>query len=366
MRYCAIFWKLLALAALYSYFPLAAQSDENKEGKATRGTRGARYISGDMKVIEDLQQIHLNQSSIMFWRPQKVGSSTVLSLLTSYGYRFNAPPRRKTPLINSMCIKMAQCALSEMEYADNSLSVSSNSTELRTYLNRYIQYRSDPHRREPPPMRPGTTEAEALCERQSYKISSSHQICNLRSDVVKSSLQCTFSNSTGGYKQALNAYSGDFNQNHFDYSTAVKELFVVRNPLSRAISVYYFWGELFKMHRIIKRRVSLKGTDKRPRKDRLLLTDKYDEYSDQLSSLDEQQDQYMSLEDYANDENESRRLTTEQKEVLRLGSHGDGPVKGSLFTYHGNETSVPPFAIAMAFAQNLPYKAGMPGPSFTW
>ena len=32
---------------------------------------------------------------IMFWRPQKVGSSTILSILVSYGFRYNAIPRRK-------------------------------------------------------------------------------------------------------------------------------------------------------------------------------------------------------------------------------------------------------------------------------
>jgi hypothetical protein len=360
MRYCAIFCKLLAFAALYSYFP-KAQSNGDNEGKDSGGNRGARKMPRDFKIIEDLRQIHLNQSAIMFWRPQKVGSSTVLSLLTSYGYRYNALPRRKTPLINSLCIKMARCALIEIDSPENAQLLGSNAAELRTYLEAYIKYRTYPPRSAIPPLRAGTTTAESVCESQSYKISSSHQICNLRSDAIKSSLQCTFSNTTvGGVTEEIPDTKAP---NYFvDRSAAVKELFVVRNPLSRAISVYYFWGELFKMHRVIKRRINLRGADRRTRKDRSLLgdeSDQYNYYSNQLASLEE-------LEDELNDDNEARHLIAEQNEVIRLGMGGEGPVKGSLFTYHGNETSVPPFEIAMAFAQNLPYKAGMPGPSFTW
>lgn len=361
MRICVIFCKLLAFATLYCHFP-HAQSNGDKEGKDSGGNSRARHMPKDYKIIEDLRQIHLNQSAIMFWRPQKVGSSTVLSLLTSYGYRYNAPPRRKTPLINSLCIKMARCALSQIDSPENRKLLGSNAAELRTYLEGYIKYRSFPPPRSGiPTLRPGTALAESICESQSYKISSSHQICNLRSDAIRSSMQCTFSNATiGGVTEEItdtNAHS-----DVVDYTTTVKELFVVRNPLSRAISVYYFWGELFKMHRVIKRRTNLRGVDKRARKDRILISDEvdqYDYYSDQLASLEESQDE-------VNDDIEARRLTAEQNEVVRLGMAGDGLVKGSLFTYHGNETSVPPFEIAMAFAQNLPYKAGMPGPSFTW
>lgn len=360
MRYCAIFCKLLAFAALYSHFPHAKSNGDN-EGKDSGGSKGARQMPRDFRIIEDLRQIHLNQSAIMFWRPQKVGSSTVLSLLTSYGYRYNAPPRRKTPLINSLCIKMARCALIEMDSPENTKLLGNKAAELRNYLEGYIKFRSYPIRSAIPSLRPGTSQAESVCESQSYKISSSHQICNLRSDVVKSSMQCTFSNSSVG---GLTEDIADTKAPNYavDYTTAVKELFVVRNPLSRAISVYYFWGELFKMHRVIKRRINLRGGDKRARKERILLgdeSDQYDYYSNQLTSFDDSQDE-------DNDDNVARRLTDEQKEVVRLGMAGDGLVKGSLFTYHGNETSVPPFEIAMAFAQNLPYKAGMPGPSFTW
>ena len=60
-----------------------------------------RLLANDVEGIE-LEIHRLNSlkplkkaSNIMFWRPQKVGSSTLLSLLVSYGYRFNMIPRRK-------------------------------------------------------------------------------------------------------------------------------------------------------------------------------------------------------------------------------------------------------------------------------
>jgi hypothetical protein len=53
----------------------------------------------------------------------------------------------------------------------------------------------------------------------------------------------------------------------------------------------------------------------------------------------------------------------------KLGQGSDKNVTvihGPLFTYHGSELTVPPEEIAMAFATTLPYRAGMPGPSFSW
>lgn len=73
-------------------------------------------------------------------------------------------------------------------------------------------------------------------------------------------------------------------------------------PMSRAISVYYFWGELFKMVR------------------------------------------------------------SKSKSQLGSSEH-QGVVRGS-FLYHGNEYTPPPPSIALDYAVKLPYRSGMPGPSY--
>jgi hypothetical protein len=48
--------------------------------------------------------------------------------------------------------------------------------------------------------------------------------------------------------------------------------------------------------------------------------------------------------------------------LLNLGgkSKKQGVIKG-FFTYHGSEDTVPPFEIAMSYANSLPYRRGMPG-----
>lgn len=57
-----------------------------------------------------------------------------------------------------------------------------------------------------------------------------------------------------------------------------------------------------------------------------------------------------------------------RKKVKKLGQ--DPPsnqrIRGGLFSYHGNESSVPPVDIATDFANRFPLSRGMPGPSFTW
>lgn len=94
----------------------------------------------------------------------------------------------------------------------------------------------------------------------------------------------------------------------------LKEIFVVREPLSRIISVYYFWGELFKLVQISAKSNGAGGS----------------------------------------------------KMQLGGSKHTADLVTGPLFRYHGNESSIPPIEIAFEFAQRFPYTAGMPGPSYTW
>ena len=92
------------------------------------------------------------------------------------------------------------------------------------------------------------------------------------------------------------------------------------NPLSRSISVYYFWGELFKL-------AQQYGGERSARK------------------------------------NGKKRRRSHSQEIGKLQT---GLVKGRLFTYHGNETSIPPAEIAQNYAKSLPYRSGMPGPSLSW
>ena len=299
-------------------------------------------------------EILMNQSAVMFWRPQKVGSSTIMSLLISFGYRYNVLTRRRSPITNSVCIKMAACALHASNSSVGGFNSGQSVTELQTYLQEYLDRRSYAHPQNGK-MKPGSSKVDANCESESYRISTSHQLCNLRSEVVKSSLQCTFSQSSNGYKPNQR---DDFSNNRMEPVRSVKEIFVVRNPLSRAISIYYFWGELFKMHKSLKRRAASRQMDERVKAGRRLLRN-----DTETGAIIEKS---VSFFDNANRDYGNRRLSAEQQEIIRLGSSAAETVHGNLFTYHGDEKTVPPLGVAMAFAKVLRYTAGMPGPSFTW
>lgn len=87
--------------------------------------------------------------------------------------------------------------------------------------------------------------------------------------------------------------------------------------MKRAISVYYFWGELNKVRKVI----------------------------------------------YPKSANKKKRM----KQTAELGSVGNSSVlKSNLFWYHGDEITVPPLDIANRYANDLPFDVGMPGPSLTW
>lgn len=59
-------------------------------------------------------------------------------------------------------------------------------------------------------------------------ISIQHQICNMDGSVTQQALPCAF-------------------RSNNDLSSPIKQITMVREPVSRAISVYYFWGELYKL-----------------------------------------------------------------------------------------------------------------------
>ena len=321
---------------------------------------GWRDLDG---IFRDYRPFVPDPPLIMFWRPQKVGSSTVLSLLTSYAFRNNQLPRlRSSP--NYMCRKMAKCALEHLQAEHRNAS---NFMRYAQYLEEYtngLSQGSGTRRQGVPSLKKVGYDLEKISELIGpYTISSNHEVCNLDADLVQEQLRCAFSGIALTRDRPRNAMQNMNRLSVLETRTAmtrnsheawgreakfasalpavaadrpVHELFVVRNPLSRAISVYYFWGELFKLNHVMKHGASRKRQNK------------------QRQLKEEQQQQ------------QRRRLEIKFRlgqDLLETGSSG---IKGSLFTYHGNESTVPPPELALAFANRLPYIAGMPGPSLTW
>jgi len=187
----------------------------------------------------------------------------------------------------------------------------------------------------PAVLRPDSAINERLADSQPYLISTSHQMCNLHPRIVQWRLPTVFHNRTIAAAHANVTTTA---------RTTVHELFIVREPLARAVSVYYFWGELYKLHAAAGR------GRKAPGAARAAVVAAAS--SSSAASTDRR--------------NRRRRLR------LRLGkAGGDAPIaRGAVlqgnFAYHGNESTVPPLDIARAFAASVPYSAGMPAPSYTW
>ena len=66
----------------------------NTPSKVPRQKREEFDIFAESEVVR-LQGLRAlkDVENLMFWRPQKVGSSSLLSLLVSFGYRYNLLPR---------------------------------------------------------------------------------------------------------------------------------------------------------------------------------------------------------------------------------------------------------------------------------
>jgi hypothetical protein len=302
----------LLLGSMHSLWPVDAAN--SKESNRLQ----------DLQAVQHLHPL-LNGSSVFFWRPQKVGSSTMLSVLMSYGFRYNFLPKRKSSS-NAYCRLFAKCAIINSIYPLNIT---------QSYLENYITQRipGTPMRNQQ--LTQKDLDAERLSNTVRFKISLSHEVCNLNAQVIEKTMSCTFSKG----KKTNNS--------------TVRELFMLRDPLSRSISVYYFWGELYKMKHGMKRMQAVVSHGDPIGLDTAVDTDR------QSRKEKKKRKQRQEQEESAN------RALAE----LKLGqSDFSDPVivHGQRFQYHGKESTAPDVAIAMRYAKHDIYRPGMPGPSNTW
>jgi hypothetical protein len=277
----------LTLRKLFSLFP---QNSEEKNFPLPNYP--------DIAVLKAMNPLK-EHNYIMFWRPQKVGSSTLLSILISYGYRYNLLPKRKAAA-NSFCRHIAQCALSQNKTMD-----SSSNTYLKSYISKKIPGPASPQVK----ISAAVETNEAVSLTVPFHFVLSHELCGIENHFIEPNLLCAF---------RMGQTSPVANQ-----LKSVDQLFLVRNPLSRAISIYYFWGELSKMM-LEARTPKLKSPFGR------------------------------------------RKLQKKGKRPKLGMSTSNTSVERGIFRYHGVEATVPPLDYAVDFATKFPYRKGMPGPSFTW
>ena len=451
----------------------------------------------EYKMLMALQPLLDKPPNIQFWRPQKVGSSTILSLLISFSYRYNILPRRKSAQ-NLLCRKMAKCALEYLDI-DSTSSVIKTSTstdyatpagssteDFHTHLKDYVVYGKWPPLDEHGKPRRSIdgrvgNANQASIDRVSELIaptymSIGHELCYLDSQLVRDQIECAFSKlvsspgtETGqktesteplrsskplSEKEDMNirkamALFGPKNEpvlpvdiavtvaskhkhqsqarTSTDTSTSsedinpnsqggLKELFIVREPLSRAISIYYFWGELFMMRLRSKQKLGYqeqersgangggdanenggsgkkrKGYGNQGKKRLINLKPKALDIlaaGNQRAETESAGSAKMPVLPLTPDRIRTRRLAGEEPDtgggiiagIWKSVRSASGKLRNSLganlfgeenrqvtgfFTYHGNETTVPPMDIAMKYARELSYNAGAPGPTLTW
>lgn len=181
-----------------------------------------KYESDRLMNLAALKYIN---EYIMFWRPQKVGSSTLLSAILSFGYRYNIIPRSKG-IRNSLCYKISKCALFNQTHL--------NSNKNLYYTDEFRKSTSFNLKNE------GIFK---IIESVRFSLSSNHEICNFHHEITQFNLQCAFE-----YRNFSDNYQGIQTSDKL-----IREIFMVRDPLSRMISIYYFWGELSKLSYLRKK-----------------------------------------------------------------------------------------------------------------
>ena len=251
-----------------------------------------RKVYRDLANTTTLQPLN-EEPPIMFWRLQKVGSSSLVGLFVSYAFRYNLLLRHPS---GNLCTKLESC-----------LPMHHLHTMGRE---RYLHHVRSEFKRHFPSKR-GIKLFDAI-DAHPYHISASHQLCALSPRIIRNNLACTFFNS---FSNAL--------------YNSTKEIFLLRDPLSRAVSVYYFWGELYKMSNFSKQ------LDK-----------------EELMQMEEA----IEIQDLI----DAKLATKEKKNKLQIGTISNSTVQGR-FTYHGNEFTAPPLEIAQDYARHFPYHIGMPG-----
>lgn len=285
---------------------------------------GWRDVEFYKTYIGSQNRRNVDDSYLMFWKANKVGSTTLAQIILSHAYCNDILPKASSSA-NYLCRKMALCA-----WEDRAIHSSLNSSLVESLPNYVRSYHSSSkaiHASK-------TREMEVISELIApYKYSIVHEVCDLDHRIVESQLPCAF----GPISLPPTSTSDDSDSTILDpqrnmtmhsisewdvgrtsrqpplpSTTIMKEVFLVRDPLARAVSVYYFLGEMLR----------------------------YLQSSLQISSHSQR----------------SRRRTGF---AAMNASHGS-VIRSRDFVYHGNETTAPSEKIALKYSRNLPYSTKGP------
>lgn len=237
--------------------------------------------------------------------------------------------------MNSLCKEIAKTAarLKEKDIADYGAKNEDlkKVTDRINYLKAYAEGKKEGSGGGSPSRAAGNAKKLHQSNQIKYKISLTHELCYLPHNIIDMALP--------------QVWNGQNKNSNF------KEIFLQRNPLNRAVSIYYFWGELFKLK---EREKDVKSGSQKAAESVL----------DMLGIRTPEQQRRILSQDM-----DALKVKTKMK-AGRLGTSNkgndeDAPIK-RIFLYHGNENTAPDADTAEKFARDLPYNNGMPGPTITW
>ena len=193
-------------------------------------SRTSQEMEADVALLSPLRPLRYEDRYLVFWRPQKVGSSTLLSLFISYSFRYNVFPRSKAGR-NLFCVKILRCADHNYQLLKKSGKIFQNLSQvfISKALQANVQSTRVPHDQQP-------FLREAISEKLPYQFSLNHELCNFDPSTIYHSLPCAF--------HMRENKPDSYIQSSIDNLSRIREVFIVSDPLSRMISIYYFWGEL--------------------------------------------------------------------------------------------------------------------------
>ena len=132
----------------------------------------AEIVIQESDILKGLKPLK-DEPNIMFWRPQKVGSSTVITILLSYAYRYNVLHKRKG-FSNSLCVKVINCLQSTIPSDSvHDKSIVNNHPDSGRVPKLYHDFK------------------ELLSETVPYQISLNHQLCHLPGQLTTWAFTCS-------------------------------------------------------------------------------------------------------------------------------------------------------------------------------
>ena len=242
------------------------------------------------------------------------------------------------------------------------------------YLHHYILYKKSllPNRKNNK-IRKRSESREAI----HFDFSLTHALCSLKAYLIPEALACAFKADRGTVKEIGFQFVFRFLLFHRRDSNPP-----LREPVARAVSSYYYWGELNQVARNRenedKNRFDQKRIGYLLGQTALAAAEIGEVVRDPIETRETEDRESSGMADVFRNRLLSAAVAERagDRNIYREGENDHDPPKFNIpdtrfsgksgFLYHGDRSSPPPPDVAILYSVNLPYRRGMPGPSYSW